>query len=65
MFTALAISREVQNRTELSIRRVLRTLKPLRSATVQVNGTAMTIAPALSPHEQELIDALASPAPRH
>lgn len=38
VFTALAISREAQNRTGLSIRRVLRTLKPLRSATLEING---------------------------
>lgn len=65
VFTALAVSREVQNRTGLSIRRVLRTLKPLRSATVEINGTAMTLAPSLSPDEQDLIDALARPTPRH
>ena len=42
VFTALAVSREVQNRTGLSLRRVLRTLRPLRSATVEINGTAIT-----------------------
>jgi len=65
VFTALAVSREVQNRTGLSIRRVLQTLKPLRSATVEINGTAMILSPGLSPDEQELIETLTSPAPRH
>lgn len=65
VFTALAVSREVQNRTGLSLRRVLRTLKPLRSATVEINGTAMTLTPGLSPDEEDLINALASPDPRH
>jgi len=65
VFTALAVSREVQNRTGLSLRRVLRTLKPLRCATVEINGTAMTLSPGLSPNEEELIDALVGPTPRH
>ena len=43
VFTALAISRVVQNRTGLSLRRVLRTLGPLRSATVQINGVLTTL----------------------
>ncbi len=37
VFTALAVSREVQSRTGLSLRRFLRTLKPLRSATIDLN----------------------------
>ena len=65
VFTALAISREIQNRTGLSIRRVLRTLKPLRSATLEINGITTTIPPALSPDEQAVIDALQTPAARH
>ena len=65
VFTALAISREVQNRTGLSVRRVLRTLKPLRSATVQINGITTTIPPALSPDEEALLNALKAPTARH
>jgi hypothetical protein len=65
VFTALAVSREVQNRTGLSVRRVLRTLKPLRSATVEINGMTATIPPALSPDEQAILDALETPAARH
>jgi hypothetical protein len=65
VFTALAVSREVQNRTGLSLRRVLRTLKPLRSATVAINGITTTIPPSLSPEEEALLDALQGPAPRH
>ena len=38
VFTALAISRTIQDRTGLSIRKVLRELRPLRSATVDING---------------------------
>ena len=65
VFTALAVSRETQNRTGLSLRRVLRTLKPLRCATVEINGVLTTIPPALSPDEQTLLNALKTPTPRH
>ena len=65
VFTALALSREVQDRTGLSIRRLLRTLQPLRSATVEINGVITTIPPALSAHETEILNALKAPAARH
>lgn len=65
VFTALAVSREVQNRTGLSLRRVLRTLKPLRSATVEINGITTTIPPSLSPDEEALLNALKVPTARH
>lgn len=65
VFTALAVSREVQNRTGLSLRRLLRTLRPLRSATVEINGMTSTIPPALNPETTALLDALRSPNPRH
>jgi hypothetical protein len=49
VFTALAISRTVQNRTGRSLRRILRTLRPLRSATIEINGTIHTFPPAPGP----------------
>lgn len=63
VFTALAVSRTVQNRTGLSIRRVLRTLRPLRSATIDINGTTATFPPALGPDETTIINALQNPNP--
>ena len=63
--TALAVSRAVQHRTGLSLRRVLRALKPLRSATVEINGMTSTIPPALNPETTALLDALRSQDPRH
>jgi transposase len=65
VFTALALSREIQDRTGMSIRRVLRTLRPLRSATVEINGVITTIAPALSTNETEILNALQGPGARH
>lgn len=65
VFTALALSREVQNRTGLSLRRVLRTLKPLRSATVEINGVITTIPSALSADEAAILSALQASTSRH
>ena len=65
VFTALAVSRTVQDRTGRSLRRVLRTLRPLRSATIEINGTIHTFPPALGPDETTIINALQDPNPRH
>ncbi len=65
VFTALAVSRTVQDRTGLSLRRVLRTLKPLRSATIQINGVITTIPPALRPEDTAILNALEHPTATH
>lgn len=64
VFTALAVSRHAQNVTGLSIRRILRTLRPLRSATIHLNGATTTFPPALNPDQQKIINQLA-PESRH
>ena len=38
VFAALAVSREAQTRTGLSIKKILPTLRPLRSAMIALNG---------------------------
>ncbi len=58
VFTALAVSREVQNRTSLAIRNVIRQLRPLRSATVAINASAQTFPPQIPPDKQAILDAL-------
>jgi len=65
VFTALALSRVVQNRTGLSIRRFLRTLRPLRSATIEINGVITTFPPTMEPDVQAILTALEKPDPRH
>ena len=61
VFTALAVSREVQNRTGLAIRNVIRQLRPLRSATIAINGTQQTFPPIIPEPQQTILDALRSP----
>lgn len=65
VFTALALSREVQTRTGLSLRRFLRTLKPLRSATIDINGVIATYPPALNPEVEAILNALQTANSRH
>ena len=65
VFAALAISRTVQDRTGLSIRKVLRGLRPLRSATIEINDTIRTYPPAADDHQQALLEAIMTPAARH
>ena len=65
VFTALGISRTVQNRTGQSLRRVLRTLGPLRSATIEINGAIHTFPPVFGRDENATVNALQDPHPRH
>jgi len=65
VFTALAVSRTMQKRTGMALRRILRTLRPLRSATIAINGVTQTIPPALTPGQQTLIDQLKTEPSRH
>ena len=55
--TALAVVREVQTRTGLTIRNVTRQLRPLRSATIAINGTRQTFGPAIPDDQQAILDA--------
>jgi len=60
VFTALAVARTVQDRTGLAVRNVIRQLRPLRSATIAINGATATLPPQIDPDRQTIIDALAS-----
>lgn len=65
VFTALAVAREVQHRTGLSIRNVVRQLRPLRSATIAINGTSQAFPPIVPPDQQAILDALTSSGLTH
>ena len=65
VFTALAVSREIQQRTGLAIRNVTRQLRPLRSATILSNGAEQTIPPAIPDEQQALLDAISRRNLRH
>ena len=49
VFTALAVARTVQHRSGLAVRNVVRQLRPLRSATIAINGATQTFRPPSIP----------------
>ena len=58
VFAALAVARTAQARTGLSIRRLVRTLRPLRSATIATNGAEQTFPPQVPADIEPVITAL-------
>lgn len=58
VFAALAMTRYTEYVTGLSIRRLVNTLKPLRTGVLRVNGKRRIVEPHLPPEAKILIDAL-------
>lgn len=58
VFTALAVSHAIQSRTGLSIAQVVKQLRPLRSATITINGTTQTFPPHIPPDQRHILDSL-------
>jgi transposase len=58
VFAALAISREAQARSGLSINKILKTLRPLRSATVTIGTQHVTAHPRIPAETRTLLTAL-------
>ena len=59
VFTALAVAHAIQSRTGLSTGKVVKALRPLRSATININGATQTFPPqfpgsAQNPHRSRL-----------
>ena len=56
VFAALALSREAQARTGLSINKIVKTLRPLRTATITLGGRQIEVPPRIPPEAQRLLD---------
>jgi hypothetical protein len=59
VFAALAVSREAQARTGLSINKIVKTLRPLRTATITLGRQQITAEPRIPAAAQQLLDDLA------
>ena len=59
VFAALAVSREAQARTGLSIKKIVQTLRPLRSATISLGSRQITAPPRIPDHTQTILNDLA------
>ncbi len=55
VFTALAVAHAVQSRTGLSIAKVVKQLRPLRSATININGSTQTFPPAIPEAQRKIL----------
>ena len=55
VFAALAVSHAIQSRTGLSIAKVVKQLRPLRSATININGATQTFPPEIPDAERKIL----------
>ena len=55
VFTALAVSHAIQARTGLAIAKVVKQLRPLRSATITINGATQTFPPEIPDTQRRIL----------
>jgi hypothetical protein len=61
VFTALAVSRYLQQHSGVSIKKFVTTLRTVRSATVKINSEHLTLDPEVPAQARELLNALGHP----
>jgi transposase len=60
VFAALAISRHLQDASGVSIKKLVRTLRPLRSVTIDIAGHTLTAEPTITPDASDILNAMPS-----
>ena len=65
VFTALAVARLCQQRTGLAIGNIVKKLRPLRSATLAINGTTQTFPPHILEDLTRVLNAIRTGEPTH
>jgi hypothetical protein len=58
VFAALAVSRHLQDRAGISIKKIVQTLRAARSAAIEINGQRMTLDPELTAPARAILDRL-------
>lgn len=58
VFAALAVSRDLQQRSGVTIKKLVQTLRVARSATIKINGQLMTLTPELTSQARAILDRL-------
>jgi len=58
VFAALAVSREAQARAGVSIKKIIQTLRPLRTATISLGSQQVTTPPRIPEEAQAILDAI-------
>lgn len=59
VFAALAVARYLQSRTGVTIKRLVKTLRPLQTVTISVAGQQITAHPRLGPDATTILDKIA------
>ena len=65
VMASLAIARHRQDTTGISIKRIIRTLKPLQDVTINLNGHHITAADPLTPQARDILTTPSTPPPAH
>ena len=61
VMAALAVARYLQDTTGISIKRIIRALKPLQDVTINLNGHKITAQPQITPNAASILKSLQSP----
>lgn len=59
VLAALAVARHLQDATGVSIKKLVGTLRPVRSATIDLAGQRLTVEPEVPAEAQDILTALA------
>jgi Transposase DDE domain len=65
VFTALAVAHCIQERTGLAIGNIVKQLRPLRTATIVINGVAETFPPEITGPQRKILASLGVAEPGH
>lgn len=60
MFAALAVARHLQDAADTSIKKIVQALRTARSATIEINGQRLTLAPDLTDAARDILQRLGS-----
>ena len=55
VFAALAVARELQAATGVSLKKLVQTLRPLRTVTIDIDGHTITAKPQLSQNAEQIL----------
>jgi len=58
VMASLAVARYLQDTTEISIKRVIRALKPLQDVIINLNGHEITAQPQITPNVASILKSL-------
>ena len=65
VMAALAVARHLQETTGISIKRIIRALKPLQEITINLNGHHINATPQPTPKAEQILTTLSTPPPAH